>query len=98
MEEKQEHIEDPALAGDIDGVKDVIFKVVFNKKKHDVSFPLDATIAQLKDHLHTIIGKMSVLFIYIYWGKYLMKKWKFKVYQKKCRKSWSKGLPMIKNL
>ncbi|XP_032790982.2 ubiquitin domain-containing protein UBFD1 isoform X1 [Daphnia magna] len=56
MEEKQEHIEDPALAGDIDGVKDVIFKVVFNKKKHDVSFPLDATIAQLKDHLHTIIG------------------------------------------
>lgn len=65
MEEKQEHIEDPALAGDIDGVKDVIFKVVFNKKKHDVSFPLDATIAQLKDHLHTIIGKMSILFIYI---------------------------------
>ena len=33
------------------------FKVIFNKQKYDVVFDLDATVAQLKDHLHTVIGK-----------------------------------------
>ena len=58
MEEKQE-IENLEISTDpsVNTVKDVgIFKVIFNKKKYDVSFPLDSTIAQLKEHLHTIIG------------------------------------------
>lgn len=33
----------------------VDFKVVFNKKRFDVSFPLDKTIADLKGHLEAII-------------------------------------------
>ena len=38
--------------------KDLVdFKVVFNKKKYDVSFPLDETIAKLKTHIQEITGK-----------------------------------------
>ena len=32
------------------------FKVVFNKQKYDISFDLYATVAQLKEHLHGVIG------------------------------------------
>lgn len=70
MDEKQEVLEDPPISGDLDGVKNVIFKVVFNKKKYDVSFPLDSTIAKLKNHLHTIIGKKSLPLIYVQKEKY----------------------------
>lgn len=34
----------------------VDFKVVFNKKKYDVIFPLDDTISLLKNHIHTLTG------------------------------------------
>lgn len=34
-----------------------IFKVIFKKKQYEISFDLDSTISQLKDHLHAIIGK-----------------------------------------
>lgn len=32
------------------------FKVIFNKQKYDVSFDLHSTVAQLKEHLHSVIG------------------------------------------
>lgn len=34
----------------------VEFKVIFNKVKHDIKFPFDNTVLQLKDHLNTITG------------------------------------------
>jgi uncharacterized protein YkvS len=61
MEEKQDILEELTLPGNVTA-KDVEFKVVFNKKKYDVIFNLDSTIAQLKEHLHTIIGENSVIF------------------------------------
>lgn len=46
-------------------LKDIAnFKVIFNKKKYDICFDLDSKISQLKEHLHTIIGKLSDIFIY----------------------------------
>lgn len=37
----------------------VDFKVIYNKKKYDVNFPLDDTIGQLKLHLQDITGDFS---------------------------------------
>jgi hypothetical protein len=34
----------------------VDFKVIYNKNKYDVNFPLDSTVSQLKQHLQDIIG------------------------------------------
>lgn len=34
----------------------VSFKVVYNKQKHDVTFPLDETVQNLKEHLKSITG------------------------------------------
>lgn len=36
--------------------EDVDFKVIFSKSKYDITFPLDDTVAQLKDHLEVITG------------------------------------------
>jgi hypothetical protein len=38
-----------------DGEK-VEFKVIYNKKKHDVTFPLDSDVGALKSHLQPLIG------------------------------------------
>jgi hypothetical protein len=35
----------------------VEFKVMFCKKKYDVSFGMDRTVGKLKEHLHEVIGK-----------------------------------------
>lgn len=35
----------------------VSFKLVFNKTKYDIEFPLDGTIKQLKEHLSSIISE-----------------------------------------
>ena len=56
MEEEQDVLEDSTLSNNLN-VAGVEFKVVFNKRKFDVNFNLDSTIAQLKEHLHTIIGE-----------------------------------------
>lgn len=45
--------ESPVAAEDT--VEKVEFKVIFNKKKHDISFPLDENIGALKAHLQPII-------------------------------------------
>lgn len=37
-------------------IEDVEFKVIFSKSKYDITFPLDDTVAQLKDHLEIITG------------------------------------------
>lgn len=37
-------------------IEDVDFKVIFSKSKYDITFPLDDTVAQLKDHLEVITG------------------------------------------
>ena len=34
----------------------VDFKVVYNKQKLDVEFPLDETVAKLKTHIQTLTG------------------------------------------
>ncbi|KAE8740118.1 hypothetical protein FOCC_FOCC014378 [Frankliniella occidentalis] len=36
--------------------EDVDFKVIFSKSKYDITFPLDDTVAQLKEHLEMITG------------------------------------------
>ena len=40
---------------DDDGGEKVEFKVIFNKKKYDVSFPLDKDVFALKTHLQSVI-------------------------------------------
>jgi hypothetical protein len=37
--------------------ENVDFKIVYNKTKHDINFPLDHTIELLKRHLQDLIGK-----------------------------------------
>ena len=40
-------------------VKEMItFKVIYNKQKFDVTFPLDATVASLKSHIETLTSKL----------------------------------------
>ena len=48
----------PVFSGDGDGsdAEKVDFKVIYNKKKFDVSFPIDSDIGALKAHLQTLIG------------------------------------------
>ncbi|KAK3914967.1 Ubiquitin domain-containing protein UBFD1 [Frankliniella fusca] len=36
--------------------EDVDFKVIFSKSKYDITFPLDDTVSQLKEHLEVITG------------------------------------------
>ena len=38
----------------------VSFKVIYNKQKHDVTFPLDNTVIDLKKHLEQITGMCTV--------------------------------------
>lgn len=35
------------------------FKVIYNKNKYDVNFPLNQTVMQLKHHLQNIIGTLK---------------------------------------
>ncbi|XP_064609055.1 ubiquitin domain-containing protein UBFD1-like isoform X2 [Liolophura sinensis] len=37
------------------------FKVIFNKQKYDVTFPLDSTIGSLKTHIQTLTGVPSAM-------------------------------------
>jgi hypothetical protein len=46
--EKEEEVEVPKERVD--------FKVIYSKNKYDVSFPLDSTVGELKQHLQDIIG------------------------------------------
>ena len=39
-----------------ESMEKVEFKVIFNKKKHDVTFPLDNDVGALKSHLQPLIG------------------------------------------
>ena len=41
---------------DDEALEKVEFKVIFNKKKHDVTFPLDHDVGALKSHLQPLIG------------------------------------------
>ncbi|XP_049861339.1 ubiquitin domain-containing protein UBFD1-like [Schistocerca gregaria] len=41
--------------GDVN-VEKVDFKVIYNKTKYDISFGLDSTVGQLKEHLQDVIG------------------------------------------
>lgn len=43
---------------DEDAGEKIDFKVVFNKQKYDVTFPLDHTVAKLKIHIQTLTGKL----------------------------------------
>ncbi|KAJ8307777.1 hypothetical protein KUTeg_014670 [Tegillarca granosa] len=56
----------PASMGEGEGVQEssldedvgekIDFKVVYNKQKYDVTFPLDHTVAKLKIHIQTLTG------------------------------------------
>lgn len=37
-------------------IESIEFKIIYNKKKIDITFSLDRTIAELKDHLESIIS------------------------------------------
>lgn len=39
-----------------DPVETVDFKIVYNKQKHDVTFPINETVAKLKAHVQTLTG------------------------------------------
>ena len=41
----------------------VDFKVIYNKVKHDVSFALDDTVANLKGHIQTLTGRVVIFFL-----------------------------------
>lgn len=43
--------------GSTDTREKVDFKVIFNKQKYDVTFPIDETVAKLKSHIQTLTGK-----------------------------------------
>ncbi|CAG2187010.1 Ubiquitin domain-containing protein UBFD1 [Mytilus edulis] len=45
----------------IDTRQKVDFKVIFNKQKYDVTFPIDETIAKLKSHIETLTGVPSAM-------------------------------------
>lgn len=38
--------------------EETTFRVIYNKNKYDVSFPLNLTVMELKTHLQSIIGKL----------------------------------------
>ena len=65
VSEKTEEVsnEEPTSTSPAEKVPEevVTFKVIFNKKKHDVNFDLNSTIAQFKEHLHTVIGMFCSL-------------------------------------
>lgn len=48
--------QDSEIAAEDTDCEKVEFKVMFCKKKYDISFGLDLTVAKLKEHLHGIIG------------------------------------------
>lgn len=37
----------------------VSFKLVYNKTKYDIEFPLDGTVKQLKEHLSSVISEYA---------------------------------------
>ena len=41
----------------------VSFKVIYNKQKHDLTFPLDDTVIDLKKHLEEITGETVLLIV-----------------------------------
>ncbi|KAG8185738.1 hypothetical protein JTE90_000724 [Oedothorax gibbosus] len=48
---------DGTPVGSFEEAKELVdFKVIFNKKKHDICFPLDDTVLALKKHFETLIG------------------------------------------
>lgn len=48
--------ENAANAAKEDSREKIDFKVIYNKKKIDISFALDGTVGELKDHLQNIIS------------------------------------------
>ena len=58
-EEKTSPIDETGGGGgepEDESMEKVEFKVIFNKKKHDVTFPLDNDVGALKSHLQPLIG------------------------------------------
>lgn len=37
--------------------EEVEFKVIFNKQKYDVKFPIKSAVNKLKEHIESLIGK-----------------------------------------
>lgn len=56
VEPAQEEKEDVAQSETDKEVETVDFKVIFSKKKYDVTFPLDSDLGALKVHLQPLIG------------------------------------------
>lgn len=47
----------------------VDFKVVFNKQKYDISFPLDNKVSALKTHIQTLTGVTPAMQKLMFKGK-----------------------------
>ena len=66
-EGEEEEEEKGASAADKETVD---FKIIYNKKKFDVTFPLDDTVTSLRKHVETLTGYIAYSYIYIFFPKY----------------------------
>nr|XP_022314680.1 ubiquitin domain-containing protein UBFD1-like isoform X1 [Crassostrea virginica] len=61
-EENHCHINSDSIKpSEEDPVETVDFKIVYNKQKHDVTFPINETVAKLKAHVQTLTGVPSAM-------------------------------------
>lgn len=56
--DKENHLIDTTQPLNKEAVEETTFRVIYNKNKYDVSFPLNLTVMELKTHLQSIIGKL----------------------------------------
>ncbi len=60
-EQKDTATEESAAASAQSSGEQIDFKIVYNKKKYDITFGLDDTVGQLKAHLQDVIGVPSAM-------------------------------------
>jgi hypothetical protein len=60
-EQKDTATEESAAAPAQSSGEQIDFKIVYNKKKYDITFGLDDTVGQLKAHLQDVIGVPSAM-------------------------------------
>lgn len=56
--DKENHLIDTTQPLNKEMAEETTFRVIYNKNKYDVSFPLNLTVMELKTHLQSIIGKL----------------------------------------
>jgi hypothetical protein len=61
VEQKDTATEESATAPAQSSGERIDFKIVYNKRKYDITFGLDDTVGQLKAHLQDVIGVPSAM-------------------------------------